>query len=174
MPMPMPDIVWAAPALFGAVFAAAFAMEPLLRRLLGEGGYAAYLERVDHRYGLNSRRLLRWLAAVCLPCCIALTLLALDTYARVTDSHFVVNGYWSLGERSYRLDRVNRVTRINAALDGDPDSAVSDYYRLEFADGNSFGFYRELAAVELPEQQRIASRIAALAGLAIVVRDGNE
>ena len=87
--LPLPDILWAIPASLLGLFAAAALMALLLRRLLGARGYAAWIEFGNRRHGVDSQRLLRWLALLIVPPCLLLSLLAMDCYARVTERHFM-------------------------------------------------------------------------------------
>ncbi len=167
--LPLPDILWVIPASLTGLFAAAGLMAVGLRRLLGAGGYAAWIEYGNRRHGVNSQRLQRWLALLVVPPCLVLTLLAMDSYARVTERHFIVNPFWGFDEQVHRLDRVLQVTRViepDEAFTGRP---VADYYRFVFDDGRQFGFHPERVASDLADQHAIARRTAALAGVAIEV-----
>ncbi len=167
--LPLPAILWAIPASLLGLFAAAALMAVGFRRLLGPGGYAAWIEFGNRRHGVDSQRLLRWLALLILPPCLLLSLLAMDCYARVTDRHFIVDPFWSLDEQVHRLDRVLQVTRVIAADEAYSGRPVADYYRFVFDDGRQFGFEPAVVASSLAEQHEIAQRAASLAGVAIDV-----
>ncbi len=167
--LPLPDILWAIPASLLGLFAAAALMAVGLRRLLGAGGYAAWIEFGNRRHGVDSQRLMRWLALLIVPSCLLLSLLAMDCYARVTERHFIVDPYWGLDEQVHRLDRVLQVTRVIAADEALSGRPVADYYRFVFDDGRQFGFEPDTVASSLAQQHAIARRTASLAGVAIEI-----
>ena len=167
--LPLPDILWAIPASLMGLFAAAGLMAVGLRKLLGAGDYAAWIEFGNRRHGVDSQRLLRWLALLVLPPCLMLTLLAMDSYARVTERHFIVDPFWGLDEQVHRLDRVLQVTRVIAPDEVFSGRPVADYYRFVFDDGRQFGFRPDRVVSDLDEQHAIARRTATLAGVAIEV-----
>ena len=171
--LPLPGILWIIPASLMGLFTAAGLMAAGFRKLLGAGGYAAWIEFGNRRHGVNSQRLLRWLTLLLMPPCLLLTLLAMDSYARVTDRHFIVDPFWSLDEQVYRLDRVLQVTRVIAPDEPFSGQPVADYYRFVFDDGRQFTFHPEWVASDLAEQQAIAQRTAALAGVAIEIQSAD-
>ena len=156
----LPPLAWVAPALFFAIFAAALPLHAIYRLLLGRRRYLEYTEYGNQKHRLDSARLFRYLANALLPLCLAMTLLAFDCYARVTESELRVNDYLGIGETRLRLDEVARIERVET-----PGGA---HYVLRFADGAVFDFRRFPGDVSLAQQRRIARRAAVASGVAIV------
>ena len=156
----LPPFAWVAPALFFAVFATALPLHGIYRLLLGRRRYLEYTEYGNQKYRLDSARLFRYLANALLPLCLAMTLLAFDYYARVTQRELIVNDYLGVGETRHRLDAV---TRIEVIETGGSDA----HYVLRFADGAVFDFRRFSGAASLAQQRRIARLAAAASGIEV-------
>ncbi len=164
----LPPLAWVAPALFFAIFAAALPLHGIYRLLLGRRRYLEYVEYGNQKHRLDSARLFRYLANALLPLCLAMTLLAFDCYARVTDRELIVNDYLGVGETRHRLDAVMRIEVIE-------NGAGAAHYVLRFDDGAVFDFRRFSGATSIAQQRRIARLAAVASGIEVsrtVAADG--
>lgn len=167
----MPSIVWAIPAFFFAIFISALPSHYLLSSLLGARRYAEYIEYGNQKFQIDSWKLFRIMSNLLLPLCLALTFLALDNYARVSDRAFVVNRYFGIGETAYAFDRIESVVLVKSFIAPNGDPVRRPHYVIRFDDGAEFNFRNTLFETEIGYQRELAEFTAAAAGIEIVSAD---
>lgn len=167
----LPDLLWVIPALFFAIFLAALPFHFLYLALLGRRRYAEYTEYSNQKFRLDTWKLFRYLGNCLLPVCLLLTLLALDSYARITDDEFVVNDFAGLGEKSYSLQQVRQLELVGSLSAPDGEIVEPAYYVIRFSGDEDYSFRNSPSETPLARQRRIVEHVAALTGLEIVRRD---
>ncbi len=166
-----PSITWALPAMFLSMFISVVPLHHLFLALMGSHRYAEYTEYGSRKLGFDSWKLMRHLAYIIVPACMAFIILSLDSYARVTNSGFVVNRFFGLGESRYRFDdlRTIELTRSFKAPNG---KIVRDpYYSIGFGDGTEYDFHSAMHDQSIDQQQQIANYLSWYSRTQIVVND---
>ncbi len=132
--IPQPSVTWALPALFLAIFMSAVPLHYLYQTLLGRQRYGEYTKYGNQKFGVNSWALLRYMGYVLIPICLVFTFLSLDSYARVTNSSFIVNRFFSVGEAEYRFDEVEAIELTKSFKAPNGNIVRKPYYSIEFFD----------------------------------------
>lgn len=163
--------VWALPAIFMSTFLATIPMHYLYLGLLGKQRYSEYSEYGNLKHSMDSWKVLRYMAFVCVPVCIAFSSLALDSYLRVTEDTFVANDLLSLGEREYNFDEIQSIELTKSFKAPNGNIVHRSYYAIEFKDGYVFEFDNSLSGVGFEQQQEIISYITKKSTALVKVND---
>jgi hypothetical protein len=168
---PPTTAVWALPAIFMSIFLAAIPMHYLYLGLLGKQRYSEYTEYGNLKHSMDSWKVLRYMAYVCIPICIAFSGLALDSYIRVTEDTFVSNDLLSLGERAHNFDEIESIELTKSFKAPNGNIVRRSYYAIEFKDGYIYDFDNSLSELGFEEQREIISYITKGSTALIKVND---
>lgn len=169
--IPQPSVTWALPALFLAIFLSAVPLHYLYLSLLGRQRYAEYTEYGNQKYGVNSWKLLRYMGYVVIPICLVFTFLSLDSYARVTNSSFIVNRFFSIGEAEYMFGEIKTIELTKSFKAPNGNVVRKHYYSIEFVDNTSYNFHKSLHDLSFEKQTEIINYISGIANSEISVID---
>lgn len=150
-----PSIALALPSLFLAIFLSGIPVHFLYSRLLGPDRYAEYTEYGNQKFGVNSWKLLRYMAYVAVPVCVIFTFLTLDSYVRVTESRIGVNSFFGVGEREYTFKEVEFLKLVKSFKAPNGNIVYKPHFIIGFADGSEFNFHRTLHETSIKEQEGI-------------------
>ncbi len=167
----LPAVAWFIPALFLALFIASIPLHYLFLGLLGRRRYAEYTEYGNQKFKIDSWKLFRYLGYLLLPLCLVLTVLAFDTYARVTERSFVVNAFLGIGEKSYRFNQLVELELIESFEAPNGDIVRRPYYVVSFDDGEAYDFRKSPLELDLEQQRRLVLFLSDASGLPVVIRD---
>lgn len=166
--LPPTTIIWALPALFLSLFLAAIPMHYLYLGLLGKQRYDEYTEYVNLKLGLDSWKVLKYMAYLCIPVCVVFSGLALDSYTRVTEDTFVSNDILSLGEIEHNFNEIESIELTKSFKAPNGNIVHRSYYAIKFKDGYVYNFDKSSSDVDFNKQSEIISYITK--GLTISVK----
>ena len=169
--IPPPSITWGLPSLFLAIFLSAIPLHYLYLTLLGKQRYAEYTEYNNQKHGLNSWKLLRYMAYVIIPICFAFTFLSLDTYSRVTNSSFIVNRFLSVGEAEYTFSDIKKIELVKSFKAPNGNIVRKPYYSIEFADNTSYNFHKSMHNLNFDQQKEIIEYISGVTNREVSIVD---
>lgn len=169
--IPQPSVIWALPALFLGICLSAVPLHYLYLALLGRQRYAEYTEYGNQKLGVNSWKLLRYMGYVVIPICLIFTFLSLDSYARVTNSSFIVNRFFSVGEAEYGFGEIEAIQLIKSRKAPNGNIVRKPHYSIEFVDNTSYNFHKSLHDLSFEQQTEIVNYISGIASIEISVID---
>ncbi|MEM7564150.1 MAG: hypothetical protein AAF353_14025 [Pseudomonadota bacterium] len=164
----MPDIVWFLAALFLARFLVAIPMHYLLLMWLGRRRHGEFIDYENRKHGMDCRKLFRCLANIFIPLCLSITLLLLDNWVRLTEKALVINDFWSLGEQSYPLNRLERIESYSEAYYPNDKHPTRWHYRFSFNDGHSIE-YDHRNPVNYESWSTLVTEVSRLTGLPVSI-----
>lgn len=168
---PPTTAVWALPAIFMSIFLAAIPMHYLYLGLLGKQRYSEYTEYGNLKHSMDSWKVLRYMAYVCMPVCIAFAGLALDSYLRVTGDAFISNDLLSLGERAHNFNEIESIELTKSFKAPNGNIVRRSYYAIEFKDGYIFEFNNSVSEVDFEQQREVISYITKNSTALVKVND---
>jgi hypothetical protein len=169
--IPQPSVTWALPALFLAIFLSEVPLHYLYLFLLGRQRFAEYTEYGNQKIGVNSWKLLRYMGYVVIPICLVFTFLSLDSYARITNSSFIINRFFSVGEAEYRFGEIEALELTKSFKAPNGNIVRKPYYSIEFVDNTSYNFHKSLHDLSVEQQAEIINYISGITGSEISVID---
>ena len=166
-----PSVALTLPALFLAIFLSAVPIHLLYLRLLGAKRYAEYTEYGNQKSGINSWRLLRYMAYVIIPVCVLFTFLVLDSYLIVTKSRIGVNSFFGVGETEYTFDEVEFLSQVKSYKAPNGNIIYQPYFVIGFKDGAEFNFHRTIHDADIKTQEELVYFLSARSSRAINIED---
>jgi hypothetical protein len=157
--LPPTNAIWWLPAIFISIFLAAIPMHYLYLSILGRERYAEYTEYTNLKHGMDGWILLRYMAYVMLPICICFSLLAIDSYLRVTEEKFISNDLLSLGAREYEFGEIERIDLTKSFKAPNGNIVHRSFYSILFIDGYEFSFDSSVSEIDFDKQQEVISYI---------------
>ena len=159
------------PPIFLAIFLSAVPMHFLYLRLLGPERYAEYTEYGNQKAGINSWKVLRYMAYVLVPVCIMGVVLSLDSYLKVTESDIRLNSFFGIGEQEYSFKEVRQLKLVKSFQAPNGNIVRNPYLIFAFSDGNEINFHQTLFATDIDGQMEIARFLSDRSGVPIMVDD---
>jgi NADH:ubiquinone oxidoreductase subunit 5 (subunit L)/multisubunit Na+/H+ antiporter MnhA subunit len=166
-----PSIALALPSLFLAILLSVIPVHLIYLRLLGSERYAEYTEYENKKSGINSWKLLRYMAYVAAPVCVIFTLLTLDSYMKITESKVIVNPFFGVGEKEYYFENVETLKLVKSFKAPNGNIVNEPYFVIGFADGTEFNFHRTLHEIGIKEQDKMVSFISYKSNKGIQIDD---
>jgi hypothetical protein len=155
-----PSLALALPSMFLAILLSAVPMHFLYLRMLGAERYAEYIEYGNQRFGIDTWKLLRYMAYVAVPLCVISAFLLLDSYVRVTESKIGVNSFFGVGEKEYAYDEVAHLRLVKSFKAPKGNIVRKPYFVIGFSDGAEYSFKRTQHETGLQEQKEIVHFIS--------------
>lgn len=156
---PPTTAVWGLPAIFMSIFLSVVPMHFLYLSLLGKQRYSEYTEYGNIKHNMDSWKVLKYMAYICVPVCVVFSCLALGSYIRVTDSSFISNDMLSFGERSHDFDEIHSIELTKSFKAPNGNIVRRSYYAIKFEDGYVYDFDNSMSEIDFEKQQEIISFI---------------
>ena len=163
--------VWALPAIFLSIFLSVIPLHFIFLKLLGNKRYAEYTEYGNLKHGMDSWKVLKYMAYLFIPICLFFSALALDSYIRITNTTFIVNNLLSIGEREYRFEEIRSIELTKSFKAPNGNIVRRSYYTVNFIDGNTHEFDNSLNELNFDQQQKIVSFIIDRVDVEMEVKD---
>lgn len=166
-----PSIALVISSFFLAITMSDIPIRYLYSRVMGPERYAEYIEYGNRKHGINSDKVLRYMAYFIVPVSVLFSLMSLDSYMKVTSSEVLVNNFFSTGVSRYSFSDIEYL-RLVKSFEAPNGSIVREHYAIiRFNDGNEFNFHKTLHDSDIHEQFRIIDYLSSRSGVEILVDD---
>jgi hypothetical protein len=148
------------PASCSALLAGLAVNAAFFRLILGSR-YAELIAYSDQRAGFSGRKVLVYFGAPFFTFLALVGALGLDYHARVTDTAFVTNDFWSLGSVAHSYDQVVSIKHVKRFKAPTGKIVDSPHYVIQFGDGYQWNSRKVLYTVVPREQQADKNKVEA-------------
>jgi hypothetical protein len=159
------------PAFFLGLIFANNILDILFRIILSINFLTQLDEWIDRLYQINQKRLNLILQIIILPIGIFTYILIFDYYAKITNNHFIISKFFSLGEIKYNIKDINKLEVFFPNSSETSDKKRHKYYIIHFNNGDSFNFQLVNHDKTINQQMEILQYLINQTGLQITIND---
>ncbi len=162
---------WGLPAVFMSLILSAIPLHYLYLWILGKERYSEFNQYTNLKFGIDGTKTVKYMSVVIVPACLIFTLLAMDSYIKVTKDSFIANPLLTLGVKEFRFEEIESIELTKSFKAPNGNIVRRSYYTIEFNNGYTYDLESTMSELDFKQQQEIVDYITKNSDVTIKIND---
>ena len=162
---------WAIPAVFMSIILSGIPLHYLYLWILGKERYSEFNQYTNLKFGIDGAKIVKYMCVVIVPACLIFTLLAMDSYIRVTKNSFIANPLLSLGAKEFSFEEIHSIVLTKSFKAPNGKIVRRPFYTIAFKNGYTYGLKSTMSELDYKQQQEVIDYITNNSDVTIKIDD---